>query len=177
MAGLGVVLCSGVVSIPIDLDRWPSSYFAAYSVANLAAGCFGPLVAWLWIHALSQQGRWSVCVLCAAAGLVTLWMDTVPAPRILWGSVCGPFFVLSALALPVRKAPALLNAAAACALPVYCVHVLFIEGIDVVAHQLHLGASLSLDTLTLGVTLVASFGFGWALQRMRPTNWFVALHR
>jgi surface polysaccharide O-acyltransferase-like enzyme len=173
MAGVAASYLS--MSIRVDIEHRPFSYFASLALGTLPAALFTFPVAWVWHQYGAMRRNYGASAVAIILAALCLAVSLKSSQASLWHNVSGILFLVAALFCSGAKLGDQIRSLGNLALPVYLIHVLLIEGIQAVGHRLHFRSSAVFDVTVFSLAACGSFLIAQLVAGIPRLAWLVSL--
>lgn len=164
----GTAIAFGPDPVDIRAEEAPITYFADHALDTLPSVFFGAAV--FCLGPLRSSPFWLRASLLATAVLCAVW-EFWDSGLMVGPHVAGASLLLMSITQPNRAWMTPVAQWANLAFVVYLVHVVFVEGLDVIEQRFGGVDSLSADVSVWALALVASALTAKFLSRMRSFRW------
>jgi surface polysaccharide O-acyltransferase-like enzyme len=173
MAGVAASHLS--MSITVDVEHHPFSYFACLAMGTLPAALFTFPVAWVWNQSAAIRRNYQASAVAIILAALSLAVSVKTSQANLWHNISGVLFLVAALSCSHAKLGGQIRFLGNLALPVYLIHVLLIEGIQAVGHRLHIRPSAVFDVTVFSLAAGGSFLIARFVAGIPRLAWLVSL--
>jgi surface polysaccharide O-acyltransferase-like enzyme len=173
MAGVAASYLS--VSIRVDIEHHPLSYFASLALGTLPAALFAFPVAWVWNQYAAMRRNYRASAVAIVLAALCLAVSLKSSQANLWHNVSGILFLVAALFCSDAKFGDQIRLLGTLALPVYLIHVLLVEGIQAVGHRWHFRSSAVFDVTVFSLAVGGSFLIARLVAGIPRLAWLVSL--